>query len=258
MTQAKAIVLLCSDGDSTRAVANALTDAFGPISVVMEQPVTRWQMAKRRARKIGVLRTAGQVAFVAALLPLLRGEGSSRIKEIEAANNLRNEWPEVVIENVDSVNSEAARQILRTLRPDIVIVNGTRIISQETLDSVDAIFINTHAGITPLYRGVHGGYWALAEGKPELVGTTVHVVDKGIDTGNVIEQAFFQVTEKDNFATYPYLHTAHGIPILVDAVKRFFEGRLDVKAEGSTLSSKLRHHPTLWGYLFHRIRNGVR
>jgi folate-dependent phosphoribosylglycinamide formyltransferase PurN len=37
---------------------------------------------------------------------------------------------------------------------------------------------------------VHGGYWALAENNPQLVGTTVHFVDTGIDTGEVIEQSF--------------------------------------------------------------------
>lgn len=258
MSQAKAIVLLCSDGDSTRAIANALTNEFGPIRVVMEQPVTRWQMARRRAKKIGVARVLGQMAFVAAVLPVLYRTGRKRIEEIETLHGLKKDWADTEISNVDSVNSDAARKILRDVRPDIVIVNGTRIISQQTLDCVDCVFINTHAGITPLYRGVHGGYWALVESKPQLVGTTVHLVDKGIDTGNIIEQAFFKVTENDNFATYPYLHTAYGIPILIDAVKRFFEGKLDVIPERNGLGSKLRYHPTIWGYLFHRITNGVR
>ena len=39
--------------------------------------------------------------------------------------------------------------------PRVVIVNGTRIIQERVLQSVDAIFLNTHAGITPMYRGVH-------------------------------------------------------------------------------------------------------
>ena len=73
---------------------------------------------------------------------------------------------------VPSVNSGKARRALREFSPQVVVVNGTRIICNETLCAVDAPFINTHAGITPLYRGVHGGYWALREGRPDLVGTT--------------------------------------------------------------------------------------
>jgi phosphoribosylglycinamide formyltransferase 1 len=258
MTRRKSIVILCSDGASTRAIANALTNEFGPIQVIMEQSVSRLQMAKRRMRKLGILQTAGQIAFIVLVQPLLHWSAHGRIREIEASYGLSDEWPVADITQVDSVNSDAARQVLQSLKPEIVIVNGTRIISRETLDSVDAVFINTHAGITPLYRGVHGGYWALAENSPHLVGTTVHFVDKGIDTGSIIEQAFFNVTEKDNFATYPYLHTAVGIPILVEAIKSFFEGSLSAKAEQTQLGSKLRHHPTFFGYLFRRIVKGVR
>ncbi len=132
------------------------------------------------------------------------------------------------------------------------------IIGKETLRSVNAPFINTHAGITPLYRGVHGAYWALAERRPELVGTTVHFVDEGIDTGNIIEQAFFAVTEKDNFATYPYLHTAAGIPILVNAVENSINGELKPRNEMMDLPSKLRYHPTIWEYIRNRVKTGVK
>ena len=45
------------------------------------------------------------------------------------------------------------------------MINGTRIISKATLGCVPAVFINTHVGITPTYRGVHGGYWSLVEGE---------------------------------------------------------------------------------------------
>ena len=81
-----------------------------------------------------------------------------------------------------------------------------------------------HAGITPAYRGVHGGYWALAEGRTDLVGTTIHLVDEGIDTGGVIEQASFSPTEADTFVTYPYLHTAAGLPPLIEAVRGILRG----------------------------------
>ena len=45
-----------------------------------------------------------------------------------------------------------------------MVVNGTRILSRRMLESIDAVFLNMHVGITPKYRGVHGGYWALANG----------------------------------------------------------------------------------------------
>ena len=66
------------------------------------------------------------------------------------------------------------------------------------------------AGITPLYRGVHGAYWALAEGRRDLCGVTVHRVDAGIDTGEVLAQVLIDPTPQDNFVTYPWLQVAEG------------------------------------------------
>ena len=37
------------------------------------------------------------------------------------------------------------------------------------LQSVEAIFVNTHVGITPKYRGVHGGYWSLVKNDKNLI-----------------------------------------------------------------------------------------
>ena len=85
--------------------------------------------------------------------------------------------------------------------------------------------INMHAGITPRYRGVHGGYWALAEQHPEWVGTTVHLVDPGIDTGGILAQATFEVTGEDTIATYPDLHLVHGLPLLGAQVDKVMAGR---------------------------------
>src|SRR5690606_31292352 len=127
--------------------------------------------------------------------------------------------PPHLISNGASINDPSTRAILRDVSPDVVVVNGTRIIAQSVLDAVDAPFLNTHAGITPAYRGVHGGYWALAEGQPELCGVTVHRVDRGIDTGDVIAQAIVHPTRADNFQTYPLLQLKAALPLLQDAVR---------------------------------------
>ncbi len=252
------IVLLCSDGDSTRSIYNALRKKNGDIKVVMEKPISRWEMAKRRAKRLGFVEVFGQMLFVGVVVSVLARLSRKRIAEIEQTYNLENDWENAEIIEIDSVNSEKAIEILKEIKPKLVVVNGTRIIGKKLLESTDTVFINTHAGITPLYRGVHGAYWALAESKPDLVGTTVHLVDKGIDTGNIIEQAFFDVTEDDNFATYPYLHTAFGIPILLDAVERCLNDNLKLKDNPRDMPSKLRYHPTIWQYIYYRINNNIK
>lgn len=165
--------------------------------------------------------------------------------------------PPDAIHRFHSVNSSDTSKVLRSLRPAVVVVHGTRILARSTLRSTASIFLNLHAGITPEYRGVHGGYWALVEGKPEKVGSTVHLVDEGIDTGRVVERVVFRTESRDNFATYPYLHLRAGIPPLLRAVTSILDGvPLKPQAEIGT-KSVLRYHPTLWGYLRAGLGRGV-
>ena len=257
MKQEKRIVLLCSDGDSTRAVYNALQENFNEVSVIMEESVSRRQMLERRIKKLGVVSVAGQVLFLLVVVPLLRRSSKRRVAEIKNEYQMREGLPKNII-RVSSVNSEEARERLREIAPRVIVVNGTRIINRQTLNCVNSRFINMHAGITPLYRGVHGAYWALAENKPELVGTTVHFVDEGIDTGKIIEQVHFKVSKPDNFTTYPHLHTGAGIAALIRAVRSALNGEVAQRQENKNLASKLRYHPTIWEYLYRRLLYGVR
>jgi len=253
------VVLLAAPCPATNVVFHALTEAFGDVTVVLERPVPRTSLARRRLRTLGVATVAGQVLFTLAVVPVLARLGRKRIEGIAVEHNLDLSPVEGHTVSVPSVNSEEARQVLRRLGPAVVVVCGTRIISASTLGCVDATFINLHAGVAPQYRGVHGGYWALAEGHPELAGATVHVVDRGIDTGPVVGQATFSPAARDSFATYPYLQLAGGVPMLVAAVRRLLSGRpLEPVAPLSTAGeSRLRTHPTLWGYLATRVRHSV-
>jgi phosphoribosylglycinamide formyltransferase 1 len=257
---ANGVVLLAGAGDSTAIVANELRRRFGPVTVVLECPVSRWRLLRRRARRLGPTSAFGQALFVLVAMPVLGRLAAARVREIVAGHDLDLATPGEPIIPVPSVNSEDCRRVLTRLNPEVVVVNGTRIIGTPTLRCIEAPFLNMHAGITPQYRGVHGAYWALAEGRPELVGTTVHVIDAGIDTGPILGQATFAVTPADSFASYPFLHTAAGVPMLVDAVAGVLRGEdpLPRPALSSSEPSKLRFHPTFWGYLACRWRRGVR
>jgi methionyl-tRNA formyltransferase len=112
------------------------------------------------------------------------------------------------------------------LQPRAILVMGTRIIGAEVLRSVDAPFINYHAGVTPKYRGVHGGYWAKAQGDDDNFGVTIHLVDEGIDTGSVLHQARPATSAKDNYSSYPYLQLAAALPLLERSAREAIAGTL--------------------------------
>jgi folate-dependent phosphoribosylglycinamide formyltransferase PurN len=167
------------------------------------------------------------------------------------------ELPNSEVTRVSSVNSAQARRLLRKFGPAVVVVNGTRIISAKTLSSVSVPFINMHAGITPGFRGVHGGYWALATGAASDCGVTVHLVDPGVDTGAVLSQARISPERNDNFFTYPLLQLEAGLPLLLDAVGRACAGALSEMPTSCTSPSMQWYHPALWTYIVTGLRRGV-
>lgn len=252
------IVLLASAVASTNIVYNALAREHSDIVVIIEKRVPHSQLLKRRIKKLGLVRVIGQVLFMLLVERPLRKFSTHRIAEINAQFGLDDTFIAGTLHYVDSVNADETRAILQQLNPALVVVNATRIISQQILDAVTARFINIHAGITPTYRGVHGGYWALVEGRPDLAGTTVHIVDKGIDTGKVIKQAIFKATPDDSIVTYPFLQLAVGVPILVQTVQEVLQGKLILQEPLSSLPSQLHSHPTLWEYWMKRISRGVK
>ena len=60
--------------------------------------------------------------------------------------------------------------------------------------------INCHAGKLPYYRGRNILNWALINDEKEF-GITVHYIDEGIDTGDIILQDSHVITDSDNYNT---------------------------------------------------------
>lgn len=252
----KKIVMLCSACFSTTVIYNAVNKQLPVERVITETPMRGMALAKRRLKKMGWFRVGGQILFSVLIVPLLRRTGSSRLKKVFSQYGFDETIiPESKITAVNSVNEDACIRLLQELDPDLVIVNGTRIISRKVLESTRAVFINMHTGITPKYRGVHGGYWAIANNDAALCGVTIHLVDKGIDTGGILYQGIIPVTRADNYYTYPYLQFGEGIPLMLKAVEDALHNRLQIR-ESLTKESALWSHPTIWQYLYTRLFKG--
>ena len=239
-------------------MANYLASRGSDLFVIEENPQSRVEMARRRARRVGWCSAMGQILFVVLLLPALRRIGAPRRVAIFSAASM-DATHRPPSHRVSSVNDEETVALLTSLRPDVIVLHGTRVVAKRVLQATSCPVVNMHAGITLRYRGVHGGYWALVERHPEWVGTTVHLVDAGIDTGGILAQSTFEVSSQDTIATYPDLHLVCGLPMLGAQVDKVLTGsELEPVRTSIAPGSGLYYHPTLWGYLWNRWRGGVR
>lgn len=93
--------------------------------------------------------------------------------------------------------------------------------------------INCHAGKLPFYRGRNILNWALINDEREF-GITVHYVDEGIDTGDIILQKCFPITDKDTYNTLLNVAYEECANILYEAINMFKNNKVE-RIEQKTL-----------------------
>ena len=249
------IVLLIAGGPLAAMFVNGMRRHFADVTVLKEEHENKWGITRRRARLVGWPQALGQAAF-GVLGKIIAKRSAARLAEIWHVYDMdpvphgQDRW-----HPVGSVNSQACREALAAAAPDVVLVYGTRIIKGETLRAVRAPFINYHAGVTPLYRGQHGAYWARTVGDHAHAGLTVHLVDEGVDTGAVLYQAVSDFSPADNITTYQFRQMADAIPLMIRAAEDALTGRLEPKQVA--LPSRQWFLPTVWGYCGTGLRTGI-
>ncbi|MDM7489303.1 phosphoribosylglycinamide formyltransferase [Rhodococcus sp. CSLK01-03] len=85
--------------------------------------------------------------------------------------------------------------------PDLVVSAGfMKILGPVFLDRFGGRIVNTHPALLPAFPGAHAVPDALAYGV-KVTGSTVHLVDAGIDTGPILAQEPVPVLDDDDEAT---------------------------------------------------------
>jgi methionyl-tRNA formyltransferase len=124
-----------------------------------------------------------------------------------------------------SVNSAESIAAIGGLAADLhVSMSYDQILREEILGLPARGTLNCHAGALPFYRGRNPLTWALINGETEF-GVTVHWVDLGIDTGDIVVQIKTPIRPDDTYATL--LASAEEIcaGALVQAVSDVYEGK---------------------------------
>jgi len=123
-----------------------------------------------------------------------------------------------------NINSNSFIKKLKSYECDLFVsMSFNQIFKKEIISLPKLKTINCHAGKLPFYRGRNILNWALINDEKEF-GITVHYVDEGIDTGDIILQRSYPITDKDNYATLlekAYVGCAN---ILYDAIVMFKQG----------------------------------
>lgn len=100
----------------------------------------------------------------------------------------------------DCFRTERGIRLLKKIKPDYIIcVHFPYIFPKELLEIPKRGVINLHPAYLPYNRGWHTSTWAIWEKTP--YGATLHFIDEGIDTGDIIYQKQIEIRPEDTAHT---------------------------------------------------------
>jgi methionyl-tRNA formyltransferase len=112
------------------------------------------------------------------------------------------------------INDPQVVDAITALRPEILLsCQYAQILGAGIRSAASVATLNLHFGLLPRYRGVAPIYWAIHNGESEA-GVTLHHIDAGIDSGDLIASRRVPISEDDTARDLYERSTAAGIDLL--------------------------------------------
>lgn len=124
-------------------------------------------------------------------------------------------------------------EVFKSLNPDLCFSIMYRNIFPQSFIKIPKMgFINLHPSLLPKYRGPIPWVWAMLNGEQE-VGVTLHYIDEGIDSGEIINQT--STTIDESITGYELLLK------LTDAGTKIFKDQLPMILKGTNRRQEQNH-----------------
>jgi peptidoglycan/xylan/chitin deacetylase (PgdA/CDA1 family)/folate-dependent phosphoribosylglycinamide formyltransferase PurN len=128
-------------------------------------------------------------------------------------------------------HAEDSLEFVRSLKPDLGIVYGTRILKPSLFSIPRLGSINIHKRKVPDYRGGGPvGLWEMLDEQTEI-GVTVHQVTEKLDAGAVVNSATISIDPFDNLTSLALKAHVVGNDLLVRSVADFARGTLNLTVQ---------------------------
>ncbi|MGJ7040083.1 folate-dependent phosphoribosylglycinamide formyltransferase PurN [Shinella sp. BE166] len=254
-TRTETVAMLIQPGPNPEIVVNAVKAAFPNLVVIEEQPESKKLFIRRRAKKLGWVQALGQLAT------MMVSKLGKRFTTARAQEIIEEFGVSAAIDSrirrimVPSANSPELLKAVGEIKPAALLLVSCRMMKAEMLAAIACPVLNFHAGINPQYRGLQGGYWSRIQSDEANFGATVHLVDPGVDTGDVLYQQRTKPSKRDTMHTYPLLQTSASTGIVVQALHDAATGKL--KPLKIAAPSRQWYHPPIWTWLWNGVTRGI-
>ncbi len=126
---------------------------------------------------------------------------------------------------MESVNKPEFVEVLRRLEPDLIVsMHFPVIFRREILEIPPLGCVNEHPSQLPAGRGMTPSFWHMLIGD-DRNWMTLHYLDPGIDTGDVVSQGWVEITPEDTGFTTGRKLSEEGHRIFAEALPLIREGK---------------------------------
>lgn len=124
------------------------------------------------------------------------------------------------VKRFEKINSSSSVEFLVSRQLDFIFsVQYDQIINQRVIDATKYGAINLHFAPLPKYRGISPIAFAMMNGEKEF-GVSLHYMDPGVDTGDIIAQKIFPITHLSNARELYDLSVKNGIELFKEAINQ--------------------------------------
>ena len=135
------------------------------------------------------------------------------------------------IHYVYDINSKHVEDLFKDYNTDLVVFTGGGIIRENILNNSGAGVVNCHMGILPMYRGMDVVEWPLIRKDFNNIGVTLHFMDKGVDTGDILKISKIQLKPMDNIKKLRIRFEPIMVKEMVEVVKMYLDGKIKTQKQ---------------------------
>lgn len=154
----------------------------------------------------------------------------------------------IKIVKCNTLNDSNVEAELKRLDNKLIVFTGGGIIRDNILKVAGDGIINCHMGILPKYKGMDLPEWSVLERDEEKIGLTLHFMDTGIDTGDILKKVRIERRPKESIKELRARFEPFMIQSMVDVVEGLLDGSLKAQKQvDSEYKQYFIMHPTLVG-----------
>jgi len=152
-------------------------------------------------------------------------------------------------------NKRESKELLEDIKPNLVVLGGTRIIKPALITIPRDGMLNSHPGLLPECRGSASVAWSIYFDIP--IGCTVHFIDPSIDTGPIIKSQLIPVHREDTYEKLCWETIGLAGELMVYAVDQWTKGTLKATSQPAGQEALRVAPPDVLEVVYKKLRDGT-